>query len=153
VARLAAVITFAALSAFGLICFVFAPNIVGFFVPEDPAVIAEGALYIRIVAWSFGFIGVQFALMGVLRAAGEMVPAMTISLVSQWLLQLPAAYILAEHFRMGVDGLFWSSPIANVATAIIAVVWFARGTWKTRRLIVRPLVEREREEVEEQAQM
>jgi putative MATE family efflux protein len=153
VAKLAAIITFAVLSAFGLVCFVFAPAIVATFVPEDPAVIAEGARYIRIVSWSFGFVGLQFALLGVLRAAGEMIPAMTISLVSQWLLQLPAAYILAVHFRMGVNGLFWSSPLANVATAIIAAIWFARGTWKARRLVPLSRIEREQEEVEEQAQM
>jgi Na+-driven multidrug efflux pump len=122
-------------------------------VPEDPRVIAEGAVYIRIVAWSFGFIGLQFALTGVLRAAGEMIPVMVIGLVSQWVLQIPLAYVLSKHTAMGADGLWWSTPVANVATAAIAGLWFARGTWKTRRLIAQTPIKVQQEAVEEQAQM
>ena len=51
----------------------------------------------------------------------------------------------------GVDGVWWSTPIANVATAVVAALWFARGTWKTRRLI--SPIRKEQEAVEEQAQM
>jgi putative MATE family efflux protein len=153
VAKLAATITFASLTAVGLLCILIAPNIVRFFIPEDPRVVKEGAAYIRIVAWSFGFIGLQYAMMGVLRASGEMIPAMTISLVSQWVIQIPLAFALSKYAGLGVDGVWWSTPIANVATAIIAGLWFARGTWKTRRLIAQTPLRIEQEAVEEQAQM
>ena len=153
VARLSAVITFSSLTVLGLVCMVFAPDIVRFFVPEDPRVIAEGAHYIRLVAWSFGFIGLQFALMGVIRAAGEMIPAMVIGLVSQWVLQIPLAFALAKYTSLGVDGVWWSTPIANVATAIVSALWFLRGSWKTRKLIARTPVQQEQATVEEQAQM
>jgi Na+-driven multidrug efflux pump len=151
VARLAAILTFSVLTGVGLLCMVLAPAIVRFFVPGDPAVIREGAAYIRIVAWSFGFIGLQFALLGVLRASGEMIPAMMIGLVSQWLLQIPLAFALSRYEGLGIDGVWWSTPISNVITAIIAALWFARGSWKTRRLI--PPTLKQQEAVEEQAQM
>jgi putative MATE family efflux protein len=153
VARLSAVITFGVLTGFGILCFLFAPAIVRFFIPEDPAVVREGAAYIRIVAWSFGFIGLQFALTGVLRAAGEMIPAMVIGLVSQWVLQIPLAFVLSQHTPLGVAGIWWSTPLTNVVTATVAAIWFARGGWKTRRLIARTPVQVEQETVEEQAQM
>jgi putative MATE family efflux protein len=51
VARLAALITFTALSGVGLLCFLFASHIVTLFVPEDADVIREGAVFIRTVAW------------------------------------------------------------------------------------------------------
>jgi putative MATE family efflux protein len=151
VARLAGTITFVSLTVVGLLCFAVAPHIVRFFIPEDPRVVKEGAAYIRIVAWSFGFIGLQYALMGVLRAAGEMIPAMTISLVSQWGLQIPLAFALSKLTTLGIDGVWWSTPAANVATAAIAGIWFARGGWKTRKLI--SPVRKQQEAVEEQAQM
>ena len=151
VAKLAAIITFSVLTFFGILCLIFAPHIVRFFIPEDATVIREGAAYIRIVAWSFGFIGLQYALMGVLRAAGEMIPAMVISLVSQWVIQIPLAFALSKYTGLGIDGVWWSTPIANIATAIIAGIWFARGGWKTRKLI--SPVRKEQEAVEEQAQM
>jgi putative MATE family efflux protein len=151
VARLSAVITFSSLTVLGLVCMAFAPQIVRFFVPGDPAVIREGAAYIRVVAWSFGFIGLQFALMGVIRAAGEMVPAMVIGLVSQWALQIPLAFALSKYTTLGVDGVWWSTPLANVVTAIVSSLWFLRGSWKTRKLI--SPVRKQQEAVEEQAQM
>src|SRR5581483_2837475 len=120
VAKLACIITFSVLTAFGVFCVIFGPFIVAFFVPEDPRVIAEGAVYIRVVAWSFGFIGLQFALTGVLRAAGEMIPVMVIGLVSQWVLQIPLAYFLSKQTAMGADGIWWSTPAANVITTAVA---------------------------------
>ncbi|HEY1962581.1 MAG TPA: MATE family efflux transporter [Rhizomicrobium sp.] len=154
VARLASVITFVSLSGVGLLSFLLAPQVVAFFVPHAPQVIAEGAHLIRIVAWSFGFVGLQFALLGVLRAAGEMVPAMATSLVSQWVIQLPLAYLLATHTPLAANGLWWSMPIANIATSAIAGTLFLRGRWKTKRLVNRPtLAEQQQEQVEEHAQM
>lgn len=151
VARLAGWLTFAVLTAFGVLCMIFAPHIVRFFVPEDPRVIQEGAAYIRIVAWSFGFIGLQFALTAVLRAAGEMIPAMAITLVSQWVLQIPLAFALSKLTPLGVDGIWWSTPVSNIVAASAAALWFARGSWKTKRLI--SPVRKQQEQVEEQAQM
>ncbi len=146
VARLAALITFCTLSVVGLLCFVFAAPLVRFFVPEDADVIREGAIFIRTVAWSFGFVGLQFALMGVLRASGATFAAMIISLVSQWVVQFPLAFILSMRTGLHAHGLWWAFPIANVTTSIIAGIWFSRGDWKTRRLVPRT-----EEEAEEQA--
>jgi putative MATE family efflux protein len=149
VARLAALITFSALSAVGLLCYLFAPQIVATFVPEDADVIREGTIFIRTVAWSFGFIGVQFALMGVLRASGNTFEAMLISLISQWVLQFPLAVILSEHTALHSHGLWWAFPVSNVATALIAGIWFARGDWKKRRLVAHSEEEAEEQDVAE----
>lgn len=135
VARLAALITFGVLTAFGVFAFAFANHIAAFFVPNDKNVVHEASVFIRTVSWSFGFIGVQFALMGVLRASGNMFAAMVISLVSQWVLQFPLAFVLSHRAHMGAHGLWWAFPVANVATAIVSALWFARGDWKKRRII------------------
>lgn len=152
-ARLSALVTFVALSMLGLLCHFLATPIVAFFVPQSPEVISEGAHLLRIVSWSFGFVGLQFALLGVLRAAGEMLAAMATSLVSQWILQLPLAYLLSKHTALGADGLWWALPVSNVATALMAGALFLWGPWKTRRLTARPPLKVQQEEVEEQAQM
>jgi len=152
-AHIAAALTFLVLTAFGALCVIFAPAIVAFFVPNDRAVIAEGARVIRIVAWATGFLGLQFALPAVLRAAGEMIPAMVIGLASQWLLQLPLAYVLSHHTALGANGLWWSMPAANIAAAGMAAAWFLKGDWKKRRLIAQTPTQIQQELVEEQAQM
>src|ERR1700744_1984084 len=119
VARLAAIITFSVLTAAGLLAFAFANHIAAFFVPHDKGVIHEAAVFIRTISWSFGFIGVQFALMGVLRASGNMVAAMVISLVSQWVLTFPLAFVLSHRAHLGSHGIWWAFPVANVLTAVV----------------------------------
>ncbi|MBV9420063.1 MAG: MATE family efflux transporter [Alphaproteobacteria bacterium] len=151
VARLAALITFSALTVFGVIAFAFANHIAAFFVPRDQAVIHEASVFIRTVSWSFGFIGLQFALMGVLRASGNMFAAMVISLVSQWMLTFPLAFVLSHRAHQGAHGIWWAFPISNVLTAIVSAIWFSRGDWKKRRIIEgRSQAEEEEEEVSEQ---
>jgi putative MATE family efflux protein len=135
VARLAALITFSVLTGVGMLAFAFANHIAAFFVPNDKNVIHEAAVFIRTISWSFGFIGVQFALMGVLRASGNMVAAMIISLVSQWMFTFPLAYVLSHRAHWGAHGLWWAFPVANVMTAVLSALWFARGDWKKRRLM------------------
>ena len=147
VAKLASLITFATLSVVGLICFAFAPYLVAFFVPHDADVIREGAIFIRTISWSFGFVGLQFALMGVLRASGNTFAAMVISLVSQWMINFPLAFILSEHTSLHAHGLWWSFPIGNITTALIAGIWFSRGDWKKGRLTARTETEAEEQAV------
>jgi putative MATE family efflux protein len=151
VARLAAGITFSALTTVGIFAFIFANHIAAFFVPEDRHVIHEASVFIRTVSWSFGFIGLQFALMGVLRASGNMMTAMVISLVSQWCLQFPLAFVLSQHTRLHAHGLWWAFPAANVSIALVSAIVFSRGDWKRRRLVgPRTEIEAEEDEVSDQ---
>ena len=134
IARLSALISFTSLTAIGLVVFVLAAPIVKFFVPSDADVIAEGGAFLEIVDPSFGFIGLQLALTGVLRASGNMLATMVLALVSQWVLQFPIAYILSFHTGLGSEGIWWAFPASNTLTAAITLMWFLRGDWKRTRL-------------------
>jgi putative MATE family efflux protein len=135
IGRLGAWLGFASLTGLGLIVFLFAPWLVAFFVPGDADVIATGSTFLRIMALSWGFMGVQFALTGVLRASGNMVIAMMLTLVSQWVLQFPLAYVLSKHTDLAAQGIWWAFPIANVITALVTISVYARGDWKKKRLV------------------
>ncbi len=135
IGRLGAVLGFGLLFSFGALAFLFAHHFVAFFVPNDGDVIEGGAHLMRIMAFFWCTVGVQFALTGVLRAAGDMVTPLVISLVSQWVLQFPLAYVLSKHTALGVDGIWWAFPIANVATTLVTIAIYLRGDWKKRRLI------------------
>jgi putative MATE family efflux protein len=134
VAQLGAFFGFVVLTAAGLLAYGFAPEIVAFFIPEDPAVIAAGAGFIRIMALAWGGMGIQLCLVAAFRASGNMLIAMVIALVSQWMFQFPLAYILSKHTTLAADGLWWSFPVTNIAVAIVSIAWFARGSWKDTRL-------------------
>lgn len=125
---------FALLTCAGIIAWFAAPWIVAFFIPGDAAVIAHGAEFIRIMCLAWGGIGVQLCVVSAFRASGNMLSAMVIALVSQWMVQFPLAYVLSKHTTLGPAGLWWSFPITNVLVALVAMAWFARGGWKKTRL-------------------
>jgi putative MATE family efflux protein len=125
---------FVLLSLAGILAFIFAPAIVAFFIPEDPQVIAQGAGFIRTMSLAWGGIGLQLCIVAAFRASGNMLMAMVIALVSQWMFQFPLAYILSKHTVLQAAGLWWSFPIANIGVAIVSVCWFAHGGWKKTRL-------------------
>jgi putative MATE family efflux protein len=125
---------FGILSLAGIVCFLLAPAIVAFFIPGDPAVIAHGAAFIRIMSLAWGAMGVQLCVVSAFRASGNMLSAMVIALVSQWMIQFPLAYVLSQHTALHAAGLWWSFPVTNILVAIVAVCWFARGGWKHTHL-------------------
>jgi len=122
------------LSVTGIVAFVFAASIVAFFVPDDSDVIAEGARFIRIMCLAWGGIGVQLCIVSAFRASGNMLNAMVIALVSQWMIQFPLAYVLSKHTTLQASGVWWSFPITNVAVAVVSICWFAQGGWQKTRL-------------------
>lgn len=125
-ARVGTLFSFGLMTLIGIVSYIFAPQFIGFFIPNDIAVIQAGALFVRIMALTFGFTGIQFALIGVFRASGNMMTTMVITLISQWVLQLPLAYFLSRHTGLGISGLWWAFPVTNVLTAIITLVWFMK---------------------------
>ena len=125
---------FAILTVAGLVAFLGAEPIVSFFIPNDAGVIAEGAHFIRIMAFAWGGIGVQLCIATAFRASGNMLIAMVIAMVSQWMVQFPLAYVLAKHTGLQADGIWWSFPATNVVVAIVSICWFFTGSWKRTRL-------------------
>ncbi len=134
IGRLGAWLSFWLLSFFGLVVFLFAPAFVAFFVPGDEAIIAGGAVFLRTMALAWGFLGVQFALTGVLRASGNLVVTMVLTLVSQWVIQFPLAYVLSKHTDLGIAGIWWAFPVTNILIALVTIGIYAKGDWKKKRL-------------------
>jgi Na+-driven multidrug efflux pump len=131
---LGVVVSFGTLTLMGGIGWLCASWLVGFSIPNDPEMIAGGAHFIRIMALTWGGMGIQLCIVSAFRASGNMLSAMIIAMVSQWMIQFPLAYVLARHISLHTDGLCWSFPVTNVVLALISVLWFARGSWKNARL-------------------
>jgi putative MATE family efflux protein len=131
---LGTVLSFALLTLVGILAWLGAERIVAFFIPDDPQVIAEGAGFIRIMCLAWGCVGIQLTIVSTFRASGNMLMAMVIALVAQWMVQFPMAYVLSKHTILGAHGLWWSFPVTNVVVAVVSVCWFLRGSWKTTRL-------------------
>jgi len=142
----AAKASFAVLAVLGVLIFALAPSIMRVF-NDDPAVVAEGARFLRIVAPTFGFIGVVRAYSGGFRGAGRTLSAAAISITMLAVIRFPLAVVgsqgslpdwvpyLAEATPVGIWLAF---PISNVVAALLAFLWFRRGTWRDADLTDQP---------------
>ena len=137
VGSLAGRIAFVLLTLVGGVMFLFATPLVTFFIPGEPEVITQGTYLLRVMAFSFGFMGWQQALLGVFRGAGQTVVTMLQAILSLWLIQFPLAYSLSDWAGLGPEGIWWSFPASAVLTWAVTYVWYKRGSWKTRRLTSR----------------
>ncbi|MDO6708183.1 MATE family efflux transporter [Photobacterium sp. 1_MG-2023] len=125
---------FMGLTLIGVLVYVFAPQVIAIFIPDDPEVIQAGARFLRTMCLTWGGIGIQLCVVSAFRASGNMQNAMMVALVSQWMVQFPMAYVLSKHTTLQDLGIWWSFAVTNVVVAIFAFCWFRRGTWKKGRM-------------------
>ena len=94
------------------------------------AIIEYGSTYVRIRAVEFVFIGVLQVLLGAFRGAGNTKTAMAISMVTLWLGRVPTVYFFAFVLGWGATGIWVGMALGNIVGALVAALWFTRGTWK-----------------------
>jgi putative MATE family efflux protein len=129
-ARLSAGLGFLGLTAVGLVLIPFVPAIMRTLAPGQDAVIAEASRFAWIYLPFLGVLAVPQALLGAFRGGGSTTQSMTISIIMQWVFQMPSAWIIALATPLGVRGVWWSYPIANCAAAILCLLWFRFGPWR-----------------------
>ncbi|WP_035571865.1 MATE family efflux transporter [Halonatronum saccharophilum] len=132
----AVLINFILLMVFSLTTFIFSESIVKVF-NNDPEVLRMGSDYLKIIAFSFGFIGTLRIVNGAFKGAADTMPAMFFSLLTLCILQVPIAGLLAHNFELGVSGIWWGVAIANTLGAISSFLWFKRGYWKQKVVLAK----------------
>jgi putative MATE family efflux protein len=135
IAKLGAFLGFGLLAFLAVIAYAFAPSIISFFVPGDDAVIKGGTAFLRTTCISWGFLGLQLCLVGVLRATGNTFIPMILALVSQWILQFPIAFVLSHYTKMEEKGIWLAFPISIILTALITLAIYSKGDWKKKQML------------------
>jgi len=130
VGDMSAKIAFFGLTGIGVLLFIFAEPITAFFVPNDPQVIKDSAFFIKIMAPSFGLLGLQQVLNGVFNGAGFTHVSLLISIFGLWMIRFPLAYILSTNTSLEEVGLWWSFPISNLLAATVGFIYYKTGHWK-----------------------
>jgi len=133
ITKLSALIGFIILTIVGIIIFLFAKQISTIFIPGEIKTIQSSALFIKIMALTFGFIAIHTSLNGLFRGSGNTTTSMILSIISLWVIRFPLAYILSKHTPLAEIGLWATFPLTNILSAIIATLWFLKGTWKQKR--------------------
>jgi Na+-driven multidrug efflux pump len=109
-------------------------------------VIGESADFIRAIALTFGFIGLQQVLTGSLRGAGDTVAPMVLAMISLWVMRFPLAYVLSSRTALHVKGIWYAFPVTTVLSALMAAYWYKWGGWRDKRILDEEIQELVREE-------
>ena len=89
---------------------------------------------IHIIAVGYLAFGLEQALMGVMRGAGDTVTPMWISMIATVGIRVPSAYLLA-YLTKSPDSLYYSLLAAWVIGMIVTVICYKRGKWTRKTLL------------------
>ena len=108
-----------------------APFFLGIFLSE-PEAIRTGAEYFHIEAPFYVFSAVSIVLSRALGGAGASLAPFLINAFTLWGVQVPLAYLLADHF--GTVGIWSAMATTQVTHAILVTGWFLLGRWKQKKV-------------------
>ncbi|MGH0052693.1 MAG: MATE family efflux transporter, partial [Sphaerochaetaceae bacterium] len=128
-------ITYLAMVSLAIPVFIFAPKIVLIFNLSSEATglasnVIRSAMIFSSLIWP-----TAFTLPNILRAAGDVKFTMVVSMVSMWTSRVGMSYLLAVVFGWGIYGVWFGMYIDWVFRSSCFIFRFARGKWKTKRVI------------------
>ena len=127
---------FANMCFLGLVAIIFvtfAERLIGIFT-TDPEVVPYGVAALRFISYGYVFYAYGMVVVQSFNGAGDTNTPTLINLACYWLIQIPLAYSLAIPLGFGAKGVFAAITIAESLLAVVAIVAFRRGTWKTREV-------------------
>ena len=97
---------------------------------NDAVVLKIAVEALQIVSIGYVFYGIGMVLINVFNGAGDTWTPTKINFFGFWLFQIPLAYFLAKHLKMGPTGVFMAIPIAEACITIAGYVLYKKGKWK-----------------------
>ena len=110
---------------------VLAERLVRLFV-DDPVVVSFGVDCLRYVSYGYVFYAYGMVLQQAFNGAGDTTTPTIINLICYWLFQIPLAYVLAVMVGLGAQGVFLTITISESALAVVCILVFRRGRWKSQ---------------------
>jgi len=112
-----------------VVYFVASESLVGIFT-DDLKVISVGAMWLRIVSYSYFVYGWWMVSSQAFNGAGDTITPTKINFVFFWLIEIPLSYFMAKTLDMGYSGVFWAIFIAETSVGLFTLWLFTRGKWK-----------------------
>jgi Na+-driven multidrug efflux pump len=101
---------------------------------DDPETAAAAVDCLRIVSYGYVFYAWGMVMLQALNGAGDTMTPTWISLFSFWMCQIPLAWWLANGLELGPRGVFWAIAVGESLHAVVGILVFRRGRWKTRQV-------------------
>lgn len=113
---------------------IFAPELIALFQDDDPVVLQQGVLCLRIISCGNIFFAVSMVITQSFNGAGDTRTPTKINLIAFWLLQIPFAYLAGLVWGFGTPGVYWVVVISETIGTLIAMFIFRRGHWKQSKV-------------------
>lgn len=97
---------------------------------EDPEVIRNGVLALRIIFAGYVFYAYEMVIGQAFNGAGDTYTPTFLNVIAFWLIQLPLAYYLAHYTSLQSTGIFVSIAVSSTILAGMAIFTFKKGKWK-----------------------
>jgi MATE family, multidrug efflux pump len=121
------------LGAVGVFFILFAEPVIRLFT-TDPAIVPLAASCLRLLSYGNIFYAYGMVMVQAFNGAGDTVTPTIVNVFCYWLWEIPLAYWLAIHTGLQARGAFLSIPIAEGTLAIVSMILFRRGRWKTQQI-------------------
>ncbi|NOT32836.1 MAG: MATE family efflux transporter [Candidatus Eisenbacteria bacterium] len=121
------------LLAVAVVFFTWPCELMGIFA-TDPAVIAIGAEWLRILSYSLFVYGWWMVSVQAFNGAGDTTTPTWINVVFFWLIQLPLSWLLALKLGWGHSGVFWGVFVSETSVGLFTLWLFTRGKWKSAQV-------------------
>jgi Na+-driven multidrug efflux pump len=97
-------------------------------------VVESGVLALRIFSIGYVFFAYGMVISSAFNGAGDTLTPTLVNFVCFWLLEIPLGWLLAIHFGHGLAGVCWAVFISESIMAVVLVVLFKKGKWKTVKI-------------------
>jgi Na+-driven multidrug efflux pump len=100
----------------------FAATPIALAMSNEPGTVRYTADYLRINALAEPFLALGMVLTGALQGAGDTKTPMWFTLICNWLIRIPIAYVLALALHMGPNGV-WSAMVISIFIQGFLIAW------------------------------
>ena len=117
----------------GLVSVVFylaAEPIIGIFTVE-PGVVVIAVSALQIICFGYVFFAYGMVISQAFNGAGDTRTPLIVNFFVFWVIQIPLAYWLSVHLDWQANGVFFTIAFCHSLQAVISILLFRRGRWKT----------------------
>ena len=113
-----------------IIFFIAAEPIIGLFMQSD-VVQGIGVSALRIICFGYVFFAYGMVISQAFNGAGDTKTPLIVNFFVFWVIQIPLAYWLSVTLDWQAEGVFFTIAFCHSLQAIISILLFRRGKWKT----------------------
>ncbi len=100
---------------------------------QDKKSVHYGTEYLKIIAFFYPLLGINFVLNGVVRASGAMFQVLILNIISFWILRYPLTFAFSKF--MGDKGIATGMGVSFAISSFIAYMYYRIGKWDKQIII------------------